>query len=56
MISSIGDVEQLANNLIDIIENNEKRKFISENGFKLALDFKWEKSIEKLEEYLESLN
>lgn len=56
MISSIGDVEQLANNLIDIIENNEKRKFISENGYKLALDFKWEKSVEKLEAYLESLN
>lgn len=51
--SPIGDVNKLANNIIDLLQNDDKRIRISEEAFKLSKKFSWEKTAESI---LERLN
>ena len=45
------DPQDLADNIIELIENEAKRKKIAENGYNHIKNFKWEDSAEKLEKF-----
>lgn len=53
--SSPNDIDALTENLDRIINDINLMNLISENGFETALNFKWDKSIDKLEEYFNNL-
>ncbi len=49
LVSAPGDPEALAQNVIQLIENKEKRKQIAENGYNYVKQFTWDKSTDELE-------
>lgn len=50
LVSSPGDPEALARNIIRLIEDKQLRKEIAENGYNYTKHFTWEKATEELEE------
>lgn len=52
LISEPGDVEVLAQNLYEILNDIELMKKISINGYNTVINFSWDKSIEKFENIL----
>ncbi|HEX7467416.1 MAG TPA: glycosyltransferase family 4 protein [Methanobacterium sp.] len=53
LTSSPGDPDALAGNVIKLIENEDKRKRIAENGHNYIKRFTWENSAEELEKIFE---
>lgn len=49
LISNTQDIEGLAKNLMRLVENKSLLQKISQNGYNLALDLKWDNSVNKLE-------
>lgn len=56
LISEPKDINSLANNIIRAIEDDNLRSKLSNNGFKLALNFEWNKSVDKLENFFKRIN
>jgi L-malate glycosyltransferase len=52
LVSKPGDFEDLAKNIIDLIENVDKRHKIAQNGFEYIKQFTWDKSTDQLEEFI----
>ncbi len=50
LVSSPEDVETLAQNIIKLIEDEDKRKRIAENGYNYVKKFTWTKATDQLEE------
>ena len=55
LISNTKDIKSLADNIVKLIEDDELRKNISSNGYKLALSLEWNKSVKKMEEFFKEL-
>ena len=53
MVSEPRDINALADNLITLIEDGEKRKTIAENGYHYIKNFTWDASVKKLEDVFE---
>lgn len=49
LVSTPKDPEALAQNIIQLIENEDKRKQIAENGYNYVKQFTWDKSTDELE-------
>lgn len=49
MISEVCDVDLMANNIIELIEDKNLRNFVSNNGYQTAKIFDWGKSIDDIE-------
>lgn len=49
LISDTNDIEMLSKNIINLVEDSNLRKKISENGYLTAYNLDWEKSIDKIE-------
>lgn len=56
LISKPMDIESLSNDIIKVIEDDKLRKKLSNNGFELALNFEWNKSVDKLENFFRKIN
>lgn len=52
LVSSINNSEELAHNILRLVENDELRYHIAESGYKNIQQFSWDKSYEKLKELL----
>lgn len=48
LVSAIGDAEAMAQNIIRLIENEEQRLHIAENGNRFIQQFSWDESYHKL--------
>lgn len=55
LISNPMDIKGLADNIVKLIENDDLRRNISNNGYNLALSLEWNKSVKKIEKFFESL-
>lgn len=55
LISDPEDVRGLTENLMRLIEDKELRNSIAKEGYNLALNFNWNKSIDNIEDFFKSL-
>ena len=55
LVSEPGNVEELAMNLVRIINDTELRTYISNNGYNTATKFDWKISVDKMEKYFKNL-
>ena len=53
LVSPVYDVEKLSQNIIELITDNSKRIRIAKNGYNYIQQFTWEKSFNKMKDYLE---
>lgn len=49
LVSEAGDIEGLAQNIIELVKDKNKRKEIAENGYNYIKHFTWENATEQLE-------
>ena len=54
LVSPVGDSEAMANNIIRLIEDEELRYRIANNGYQFIQRFTWEESYHKLKTLFES--
>jgi L-malate glycosyltransferase len=52
LMAEIGNPTSLAEQIIELIDNKNKRYMLIQNGYKTAAQYSWEKTIDKLESYL----
>ncbi|MGG0175473.1 glycosyltransferase [Gottfriedia acidiceleris] len=52
LLTNIGDPNGLADAIIELIDNAEKRAFLVKNGYETAAKFKWENIMERLEMFI----
>jgi glycosyltransferase involved in cell wall biosynthesis len=52
LVSSIGDIEGLVENIVELIEDDELRYKISEAGYNFVQQFTWNKAYDKFHKYL----
>lgn len=55
LISHPEDINALNNNIIKLIEDASMRNYIAKNGYNLALEFEYENSVEKMEQFFRKL-
>ncbi|MDB1921704.1 glycosyltransferase family 4 protein [Clostridium tertium] len=55
MINAPGDINDMAKNIIYLIEHRELLKGISESGHEVVKEYSWDKSLKKLDFYLKNL-
>jgi len=54
LISRSKNVETLAKNIIELLENEQKRKAIAENGYNYIKQFTWDRTVIELEKLFET--
>ena len=54
LVSPVGDSEAMANNIIRLIEDEELRYRIANDGYQFIQRFTWEESYHKLKSMFES--
>lgn len=52
LVSAPGEVEDLARNLLFLLQNKEKRSQVAESGYRYVRKFTWEETARKMEYFL----
>jgi glycosyltransferase involved in cell wall biosynthesis len=56
LVSEIGNIEALASNIIELIENDNLRTTLAENGYEYIKSFTWDRSYQKFEKLFQNLD
>ncbi len=56
LISQSGDIEDLSRNVMELIEDEQKRNIISDAGYQYIQEFTWDKAVDQFENILEKIS